>query len=117
MRRKLVGDRNEAAAFRHFAESQQGFDSRIGFRFIDGRMKSLPYTHLVETEFNPDIGIILQFVAYRVTISGRNLIVLYNGLEDGAIGEIVEQHANDMAVPEDAIFISKISWEVIDGRS
>jgi hypothetical protein len=111
MRRKLVGDRNEPAAFRHLAEAQQGFDSRIGFRFVDGRMKSLPYTYLVETEFNPDIGIILQFVGHRVTIAGRNLVSLYHGLEDGAVGELVEQHANEMAVEESAAFISRITWE------
>jgi len=76
-------------------------------------MKSLPYTHLVETEFNPAVGIILGFVGYRVTIAGRNLVGIYHGLEDGAVGELVEQHVNEMAIAEDAPFITRIAWEQV----
>ena len=74
-------------------------------------MRSLAYSHLVKTEFNPGVGIILRFVSYRLTIEGRNLVRLYNDLEDGAVGEIVEQHANEMSVAEDDAYISKIVWE------
>jgi len=111
MRHTLVGDRSEPAAFRHLAEGHQGFGSRVGFRFADGRMRSLPYTHLVETEFDPKIGIVLHFVGQRVTIAGRNLVGLYNGLEDGTIGEIIERHGSEWTVPESDVFISQVSWE------
>ncbi|WP_275785391.1 hypothetical protein [Pararhizobium gei] len=111
MRRSLVGDRSEPAPFRHLTDGRQGLDSRIGFRFINGRMKSLPYSHLIETEFDPDSGVILQFVGHRIMVSGRNLVGLYLGLEDGSIGEIVEQHVNDIACAEDAPFIQLITWE------
>lgn len=111
MSRKLVGDRTEPTAFRHLAEKQQGYDAKIRFRFIDGRMRSLNYAYLVETDYDPAQGIILQFVSRKVTIAGRNLVGLYHGLEDGAVGELVEQHANDLAVAESDPFISKIIWE------
>ncbi len=111
MRRKLAGDRTEPLPFRHFSE--RAFGNRIGFRFIDGRMKSLPYTHLIETEFNPDVGIILEFVGNRVTISGRNLVDLYNAFEDEEVGEVVEQHLNELATPESATYVRRIMWEKI----
>ncbi len=44
MRRTLVGTRDEPMAFRHFADRASSFGKRIGFRFLDGRMKSLPYS-------------------------------------------------------------------------
>lgn len=111
MRRTLVGDRAEPSAFRHLAEGRQGLDSRIGFRFLSGLMKSLPYSHLVETEFDPAVGVVLQFVGHKVTLAGRNLVGLYQSLEDGTVGEIVEQHVNDMACPEEAPYIDRITWE------
>jgi len=98
-------------AFRHLAEGQQGYGSRIGFRFLSGRMTSLPYTHLVETVFDPDSGIVLEFVGRRVVISGRNLVGLYHAIEDETVGEVTEQHANDMAVPESEPYISRIQWD------
>lgn len=113
MRRKLVGDRSEPAAFRHLAENLRGFGSRIGFRFVDGGMKSLPYSHLVETAFDPTAGIILEFVGHRVTITGRNLVALYDALEDEEVGEIVEQHANDMSLAEGDLYVARITWEKV----
>ena len=83
MSRKLVGDRNEPVAFRHLAEGHREFDARIRFRFLNGRMRAPFYSHLMEPQFDPDKGVVLEFVSFRVTIEGRNLMGLYYGLEDG----------------------------------
>ena len=85
----------------------------MGFRFLDGRMKSLPYTHLLETEFNPDVGIILEFVGYRVTLYGRNLVTLYTALEDEDVGEITEHHTNEIEASGGEAYIRRIGWERI----
>lgn len=113
MRRSLVGTRDEVLPFRHFADRATSFGKRIGFRFLDGRMKSLPYTHLVETEFNPDVGIILDFVGYRVVIYGRNLVNLYTSFEEEEVGEVTEHHANEIEVPPGTTYIRRIEWERI----
>jgi len=111
MRRTLVGDRTQPAAFRHLADGRQGFDSRIGFRFLDGQMRGLSYSRLIETEFDPASGVVLHFVGHKVILLGRNLADLYFGIEDGTVGEVVEQHVNAMACPEDAPYIDRILWE------
>ncbi len=113
MRQKLGGDRRAAQPFRTFASGFATPASRVSFRFRDGRMKSLPYLQLVETEYNPDVGIILEFVGNRVTIAGRNLLDLYDQFEDEMIGEVQEQHVNEMAIPEDAPYIAHIVYERI----
>ena len=111
MRRDLIMQANDATAFRPFSTKAAG--SRIGFRFADGRMKSLPYMHLAETEFNPDVGIILTFIGHRVTLTGRNLSQLYYEIEAEEIGEIIEQHARDLTLTEADCFVRQISWECV----
>lgn len=113
MRRSLVGNRDEPSAFRHFADRTASFGKRVGFRFLDGRMKSLPYTHLIETEFNPDVGIILDFVGYRVTLYGRNLVSLYTAFEEEDVGEVTEHHVNEIEVSAGGTYIRRIDWERI----
>ena len=98
------------------------FGNRMGFRFVNGAMKSLPYTHLIETEYNPDIGIILTYAGHRVTITGRNLTELYLRIEEEVVCEIIERHDfHDLVRPDSGraerlgreSFVEKISWEVI----
>lgn len=113
MRQKLAGDRQDTLPYRHFATGISGFGSRIGFRFADGRRKSLPYTQLVETEYNPDVGIILEFIGHRVTLTGRNLVRLYAEFEDEVVGEVTERHAHEMMVPDTDLFVAGIMWERI----
>ncbi len=108
MRRDII-QKAEAVAFRPFSNKTLG--NRLGFRFADGRMKSLPYVQLVETEFNPAIGIVLEFVGHRVTIAGRNLVQLYWELEAEEVGEVCEQHDRDFAVPAGECVVTGLHWE------
>lgn len=97
------------------------FGNRIGFRFADGAMRSLPYTHLVETQYNPDVGIILTFVGHRVTIAGRGLVELYLRIEEEIVAEIIERHDSfdfvatnvDTSHAARSTYIDSLSFEVI----
>ena len=106
------------AAFSVMADARYG--TRLGFRFAGGAMRSLPYTHLIETQYEPDLGIILTYSAYRVTLTGRNLGVLYLRIEEEFACEIFERHHYHDVAPSDprekaewdsAPYIEKIKWE------
>lgn len=74
-------------------------------------MTSLPYTHLVETEFDPDAGIILTFVGHRVALIGRNLADLALRFEEETVAEVFERHDHHgLRVAADAAFIERIEW-------
>ena len=109
--RRDITQRTEETAFRPF--QQKALGNRIGFRFADGQMRSLPYLQLIETQFHPDIGVILEFAGHRVTLAGRNLMQLYCELEAEEIGEIVERHSREFAVQPAACYVETISWEKI----
>ena len=63
------------------------------------------------TEFNPDVGIILEFAGYRVTLLGHNLTQLYYELKAEEVGEIIEQHARDFALADADCWVRQIQWE------
>ena len=106
--RRDISQKSEETAFRPF--HQKALGNRIGFRFADGQMRSLPYLQLIETQFHPDIGVILEFAGHRVTLQGRNLQQLYCELEAEEIGEIIERHSREFAVLPAACYVEKISW-------
>lgn len=57
----------------------------VEFRLKDGTVKSFPYSWLGPADFDPSLGIVLEFVGdrtYRVVIEGRNLDLRAG--EDGA---------------------------------
>lgn len=107
--RRDITQKSETTAFRPF--QQKALGNRLGFRFANGQMKSLPYLHLIETQFHPEIGVILEFSGHRVTLSGQNLQQLYYEIEAEEVGEIVEQHTRTFAVQPGACFVASIQWE------
>ena len=109
MRRDILLKTDTSVAFRPFGEKAHG--GRLGFRFADGRMRSLAYLQMIETEYHPDLGIILEFVGHRVTLYGRNLTQLYYELETETVGEIIERHDRDFALPQETCFVRQIGWE------
>ena len=109
--RRDISQKTEETAYRPF--QQKALGNRIGFRFADGQMRSLPYLQLIETQFHPDIGVILEFAGHRVTLSGQNLQQLYCELEAEEIGEIIERHTRDFAVLPSACYVETILWEKI----
>ena len=109
MRQNLV-NKGEDVAYRCFADKRMG--SRLALRFVSGRMISLQYFQLENTEYSPEIGgIVLHFIKQRITIYGRNLQQLNFDLEDEMVGEIIERHVNDLELKESDTYISKIEIE------
>ena len=99
-------------AYRELSDSRYG--NRLSFQFANGNRKSLPYTHMIETEYNGDVGVILTYVGHRVTIMGRNLFELNLRLEEENVGEIHERHDyHGLQVDENEPYVDRISWEVI----
>lgn len=111
VRRDVVRGEQTRGAFRELRDGR--FGSRLTFQFSDGRRKSLAYTQLIETEYNPDIGVILTFIGHRVTLAGRNLVELALRLEEEMCGEISERHDfHGLRLDEGEPYVAKISWEV-----
>lgn len=112
---------SEDARAAYFLLKDQKFGNRVTFEFRNGRRKSLPYMQLVETDFDPDVGIILTYVGHRVTLTGRNIKELAIRFEEEQVGEVYEQHMRDLepADPgernawERTTVIEQIMWELI----
>ena len=110
-RRDVVSGEHAGGAYRQLRDSR--FGARLTFQFSDGRRKSLPYAQLVETEYNPDIGVILTFIAARVTLSGRNLLDLALRLEEETCGEIHERHDyHGLRVEPGEPYVEAVGWEM-----
>lgn len=76
----LEGPAPEAAAcFRAVPETQHP-PSMLMLRFRDGNAKAIGYAYLIDSDFNPSVGITLSFVGHRVTVQGRHLDRLFDKL-------------------------------------
>ena len=64
---------------------------RLGFQ--SGKQRALPYHMLQDLLFDPDTGVVLEFVHCRVEIRGRNLAPLFDGLADHKIRHVREIEA------------------------
>lgn len=116
---KRLGQGEPRRAFLELKDNRVG--NRLGFRFADGTKRSLTYLHLIETYYDPSIGVVLTFVGDRITLVGRNLTGLYYRLEEELVGEVYERHDfRDMQPAEDdpayedwrrAAYIEKIECE------
>jgi hypothetical protein len=78
----------------------------VVFRLLNGNAKALAYSFLVAAGFNPSKGIQLDFSGYEVTITGRNLGSLFDGLAAqrvAVVRQMDEIQAEATAAPEAAI--------------
>lgn len=60
--------------------ANQGHELMLDVRLKTGDRVALPYSYLSRIEFDPSAALLLDFTATRLTIRGRNLGPLYNGL-------------------------------------
>ena len=78
----------------------------VEFRLLEGNAKALAYSYLVAAEFDPSEGIQLDFSGYAVTITGRNLRPLFEGLVSQRVAVVREMdplQAEATAAPGAAI--------------
>jgi hypothetical protein len=65
----------------------------VEFRLLGGDAKALAYSYLVAAEFNPSVGVRLDFSGYAVTVTGRNLRALFEGLVAQRVAVVREMDA------------------------
>jgi hypothetical protein len=88
----------------------------VEFRLLTGNAKALAYSYLVCADFNPSEGIKLDFSGYDVTISGRNLRPVFEGLvaqRIAVIREMDELHAEAEHL-SDTTVVTKIEIKPVE---
>ena len=82
----------------------------VEFRMLDGDRKARTYAFLAGIDFNPSKGIVMDFSADAVKISGRNLAPLFDGLvaQRIAIVREMDELQAEASISEDATVVTKI---------
>lgn len=62
----------------------------VEFRMLVGDVKARAYAFLAGIDYNPSTGIVMDFSADKVTITGRNLRPLLNGLISQRVAVVCE---------------------------
>jgi len=78
----------------------------VEFRLLGGNAKALAYSYLVALDIDPSDAIRMDFSGYTVTISGRNLRSLFEGLVSQRVAVVREMdplQAQATAAPGAAI--------------
>ena len=88
-------------------ENIRGYPSCLDLRFPDGNCKAIPYSYIVEIDFNTSNGIEILTATKKVIISGRNLQLLYKYLLSFRIKYIQANIGNDIT-EESAVFVKEI---------
>ena len=88
----------------------------VEFRMLNGDRKSRTYAFLAGIDYNPSTGIVMDFSADKVTITGRNLGSLMDGLVPQRVGVVREMDdlQAEANLPDDAIVITKIEIKSVD---
>jgi hypothetical protein len=94
-------------------ENTRGYPSCLDLRFPDGNCKAIPYSYIVEINFHTEKGIEIMTATKKVTISGRNLQLLYKYLLSFRIKYIQANIGNDIS-EESAVFVKEIKIGDLD---
>jgi len=88
----------------------------LELRFLGGNAKAFAYSYLVSASLDLSEGIRLDFSGYVVTISGRNLRPLYDGLVAQRVAVIREMDAFQAAanMPDSDTVVTGITIKAID---
>lgn len=79
----------------------------LDLRFADGSFKAIPYSYIMEINFNPGEGIEIVSTSKKVSITGRNLKLLYTYLTSYRVKYIKANIGNDLT-EEKALFVKGI---------
>jgi hypothetical protein len=103
------------AAFTNLSADRQ-HKLMVVFRYLDGNAKARAYSYLCAADYNPSEGIQLNFSADIVTLTGRNLGPLYNGLcaqRVAVVRQMDPLHA-DANLPAEATVVTGIEIKPVD---
>lgn len=84
--------------------------SCLDLRLVNGTFKALPYSYIIEINYDPSDGIEIITTTKRISITGRNLKVLYNYLVSYRIRYIQANFGNDLT-EEKLLFVKDIKIE------
>lgn len=81
------------------------------FRLKDGNAVALAYSYLVKAEFDPSLGIELDFSAHVVKLTGKNLAPVFSGLvaQRVAVVRELDELQAEAALGEAATVVTGIS--------
>ena len=82
----------------------------LDLRLTDGSSKALPYSYIVELNFDASNGIEIITAMKKIAITGRNLKVLYNYLTVFRVKYIQANIGNDLT-DEKELFVREIKIE------
>lgn len=107
-------DNVEAFASSDFfgVENVRSFPACLDLRLADGSFKAIPYSYIMEINFNPEEGIEIISTAKKILITGRNLKLLYNYLTSYRVKYIKANIGNDLT-EEKALFVRGIRVEEV----
>ncbi|WP_295795214.1 hypothetical protein [Mucilaginibacter sp.] len=109
---QLVGGNNPPEPDEHvtsiyFATERGGSPACLDLRLQDGGRKAVPYSYVTEIQFDAEAGIEILTPQKHITITGRNLIALYESLVAYRVRYVVADMGNDMQ--EEGLFVSGIA--------
>ena len=88
-------------------ENQRNYGSCLDLRLADGNFKALPYSYILEINFNPSEGIEFLTATKKISIKGRNLRPLYNYLAVFRVRFIQANIGPDLS-DEESLFVKEI---------
>jgi hypothetical protein len=80
----------------------------LELRFSNGSSKAIPYSFIMEINFNPSEGIEIITTQKKISVEGRNLKILYSFLLSFQVRYIQENIGHDLT-EENKLFVKKLS--------
>lgn len=102
-------DTFEASPF-YGVEQIRNVPACIDLRFHDKSCKSIPYSFILEIDFDPSDGIVILTTTKKISVTGRNLKLLYTFLSAFRVRFIQENIGNDLT-EEKALFVKAVKVE------
>ena len=91
-------------------ENVRNSTSCLDLRMADGNFKALPYSYILEINFNTSEGIEILTTSKKILIIGRNLKMLYNYLAAFRVRYIQANIGKDLT-DEKSLFVKEITIE------
>lgn len=86
----------------------QTFAQELDICLRSGDHWAFPYAYKTSIQFDLSGKLIIHFTTHTITITGRNLMALYNGLIQHRISQISELDHTFDDLPEESVVITEI---------